>query len=127
MSTGAFRDSAAPQQTTMSYLARHHSSLGGLETVVSAAKAVGEDPCLMRVASLVVELQRLEAAPPRPAGAPPAPAAKGIGLCQAVKPLEAMLWIRRRPWAVPLGAAALVGGLLAAGYLAGSGATRGRR
>ena len=108
----------------MSYLARQQQPLGGLETVVSAAKAIGEDPCLMKVSNLVLQLQRLESTPGT--ATTPAPPTKGIGLCQAVKPLEVVLWARKRPWVVPVGAAALVGGLVALGYLLGSGA-RGRR
>lgn len=113
----------------MSYTSRY--PLDGVDTVVSAAKAVVEDPCLAKVSGLVLRLNALEQAPappaprPGPPGTtpprpPPKPPTKGIGLCHAVKPLEIVVWARERPWVVPVGGLALVGGLIGLGYLLGS-------
>jgi hypothetical protein len=98
--------------------------LGSVTTVVSAATAVATDPCLSRVAQLVLRLHQLEqarATSPKPVGATAVAAApvRGIGLCQAVKPLEVVVWVRERPWVVPIGAVAVVGGLVGLGYLLG--------
>lgn len=108
------------------------SALGSVTTVVSAAAAITTDPCLVRVSQLVLRLQELEAraaAPSRPTApgkppATPAPPTRGIGLCHAVRPLEMVVWARERPWVVPLGGLALVGGLIGLGYAMGR---RGRK
>ena len=77
----------------------YQRSLGGVTSVISATAAVVEDPCLFQVSDLLLKLHRMEQAPARPrvpgqpAPAPSAPA-KGIGLCQAVKPLRAVVWVR---------------------------------
>lgn len=104
------------------------SSLGSITTVVSAASAIATDPCLVRVSQLVLRLEELEAkaAPARPPApgvkpppAPPLTPTRGIGLCHAVRPLEMVVWARERPWVVPAGALAVVGGLVGLGYLLG--------
>lgn len=108
----------------MSYVGRH-TGLDGITTVVNAAQAIVEDPCLGQVATMVLRLHELTPAPAaRPAtpGQPKPPAVaprKGIGLCVAVTPLKAAIWIRQRPWVVPVGALALVGGIFVAGMAAG--------
>jgi hypothetical protein len=101
-------------------------ALSGVSDVFNAAAAIVEDPCLGPVASLVLRLHaaqqpRVAVAPGQPTP-PPARPVKGVGLCYAVKPLQGLVWVRERPWVVPLGAAALVGGLVGLGYLAGRGA-----
>lgn len=103
-------------------MAYQRHSLGGVGSVISATAAVVEDPCLLPVSELLLELHRLAQAPARPrAPGQPAPApsapAKGIGLCQAVKPLRAAVWVRRRPWVLPVAGVAVVGGLIGLGYL----------
>lgn len=100
----------------------YQRSLGGVGTVISATAAVVEDPCLLPVSQMLLELHRLEQAPARPrtpgqpAPAPSAPA-KGIGLCHAVTPLRAVVWVRKRPWVLPVAGVAVVGGLIGLGYL----------
>jgi hypothetical protein len=113
----------------MSYLPSKLGSapaLAGVGDVVSAADAayrVVTDPCLGRVANLVLELNRLEQ-PSKPDGTPgPTPTVPGIGLCKAVKPLEAVVWVRKNPWSLPLAAGAIVGGIFLLGWSTG----RGRR
>lgn len=99
----------------------YQRSLGGVGDVVSAAAAVVEDPCLLPVSQLLLRLHQLEQpARPRTSSTPaPAPSAptKGVGLCYAVKPLRAAVWVRQRPWVLPVAGVALVGGLVTLGYL----------
>lgn len=102
----------------------NHQPMSGITDVLSATNAIVTDPCLDRVATLVLRLHAAEQrgqAPARPGQppAPPKPPTKGIGLCSAVKPLEAVVWVRERPWVVPVGAAAVVVGLFALGYASG--------
>ena len=108
----------------MSYLARQ--PLGGVEAVLSAAKAataVVADPCLGTVANLVLKLQSMEKKAPRPPGVP-APLIPGIGLCSAVDPLKKVIWVKERPWFLPVAGVAVVGGLIGVGYLLGRKAKR---
>jgi hypothetical protein len=99
----------------MSYLRNpQRQALGGILDVAAAAKSIVEDPCLPTVASLVLRLNAAEQAPSRP-GAPPAPPVKGIGLCYAVKPLKAVVYVRERPWVGLAIGAAVVGGIFMLG------------
>lgn len=107
----------------MSYLPRH-TGLGGLSDIASAASAVVGDPCLSQVATLVLRLHAAQqpALPPLTPGGPrpaPPPPAKGIGLCSAVKPLQAVAWVSERPWVIPVGIVALFSGVFLAGYASG--------
>jgi hypothetical protein len=101
----------------------YHHDLSGIGTVVSAVSAVVEDPCLPKVSDLVLQLRALEkagaSAPSTGPKPPPSPPTRGIGLCHAVRPLEAVVWVRRRPWVLPLGGMAVIGGLVGLGYLIG--------
>ena len=111
----------------MSYVTRH-TGLGSISDVANAAVKIVEDPCLGQVASLVLELHAATPAvtapgAPKPPPGPTPPPKKGIGLCTAVKPLQAAIYVRKRPWILPVGGLAVVGGLVAVGYLLG----RGRR
>ena len=122
LSTGNFRN------LRMSYMTRYQS-LGAITDVATAAKAVIEDPCLGQVTAMLLHLHKLEQAPlpalVRPAGpTPPPKPIKGIGLCKAVTPLKAAVWVRERQWIVPIAAVGIVGGLFGLGYLVGK---RGRR
>ncbi len=108
----------------MSYLPQQ-GALGGITDVLTAAQSVVTDPCLLQVAQQVGRLHELEQSPLLPGGTPgPVTAVQGIGLCKAVTPLNVVIWVRERPWVVPLGAAALIGGLVGIGYLIGSGKKR---
>lgn len=103
----------------------HRSDLGGITDVVTAGAAVATDPCLLQVAQLVGRLHDLEQAPVLPGlPAPPTTPIRGIGLCKAVTPLKAVIWVRERPWIIPVGAVAIIGGLIGIGYLMGSGPKR---
>lgn len=108
----------------MSYMTRY-DSLGAITDIAAAAKSVVEDPCLGQVSAMLLHLHKLEQAPPVP-GVPTAPAApvKGIGLCKAVTPLRAVIWVRERPWIAAVTALGVFGGLVGVGYLIGR---RGRR
>lgn len=126
----------------MSYI----PALGDFDTILDMTKSVVEDPCLVPVTQMVLRLYDLEqkrrkpaakpAQPAKPGQAPakptPTPAkpaaptapvrpAKGVGLCHAVTPLKVLLWVQEHRWVVPVGALAIVGGLVGAGYLAGRG------
>lgn len=109
----------------MSYTRHPQQALGGIMDVARAASAIVEDPCLAPVTTLVLRLHAAEQPKaPRPAtpGAPrpaPPPPAKGVGLCYAVTPLKALVWVRERPWVIPLGASAILGGLFLAGFATG--------
>jgi len=102
----------------MSYLRNPHA-LDGITDVARAAVSIVEDPCLPTVASLVLRLHAAEQ-PSRPAlpgqpKPPPRPPVKGIGLCSAVKPLRAVVWVRERPWVGAAAAIAIVGGIFMLG------------
>jgi hypothetical protein len=97
--------------------------------VATATVRIVEDPCLFEVAQLVLKLHELEQRPgvftpipPGPPGPPPPPAppVRGVGLCTAVTPLKAVVYLKTRPWILPLALAAVVGGLVGVGYLIGS-------
>ena len=103
----------------MSYT-RRHSPLGGITDVAAAAAAVVGDPCLSEVATLVLRLHATEQ-PRRAGGAPPAAPTKGIGLCSAVKPLKTVVWLREKPYRIPLVVGGAVGLLLLAGVVIGRG------
>ena len=92
--------------------------LGDVATTVSAAAAIVTDPCLPEVSRLVLRLHALEQRPVKPGAPPPSPTL-GIGLCNAVKPLRAVVYVKERPWVLPLGAVAVVGGLLGLGFMLG--------
>lgn len=96
------------------------SGLHGITDVLTAAQSVVTDPCLMQVADLVGQLHDLEQTTPVPGAPPPAPV-QGIGLCNAVGPLQKYIWVRQRPWVIPVGAVAIVGGLVGIGYLMAGG------
>jgi len=93
---------------------RHMQSLEGVADVGSAVGAVIADPCLLQVAKLTNELAALTKTS---ASSTPV---KGIGLCKAVGPLEMVIYVKKRPWLIPLGASAFVLGLLGLGYVLGS-------
>ena len=102
--------------------------------VGTAIVRVVEDPCLFEVAQYVLKLHELEQRPsifkPKPPGPigpppPPAPPVKGIGLCTAVTPLKIVVYVKSRPWILPLAGAAIVGGLVGIGYLLGKPARSG--
>lgn len=108
----------------MSYTAtKHRNGLGGIADVASAVVNVASDPCLGQVAALVNDLHNLEQRTPT-RGALGDTATPGIGLCRAVGPLKIAVWVRKHPVAVPMGAIALVAGLLTLGYVLGKEAPR---
>ena len=97
---------------------RGRLGLGGIGDVATAATHVIEDPCLFQVAALTDELgTAVKALVPGSSG----PSGPGIGLCNAVKPLQLAVYVAQRPWIVPVGAVAIIGGLLGIGYLIGRG------
>lgn len=93
-------------------------ALGSISDVTTAVRDVVEDPCLFQVAKMVSRLNDLQQ-PSRPTGAPPPPRVKGIGLCSAVRPLQAVTFINERPWVVPVGLALVFGTVFGLGYLTG--------
>jgi hypothetical protein len=97
---------------------RSRAALGGVGDVADAAVRVVTDPCLTQVAGLVLRLNKLEQ-PSSSSGGPPSPPVKGIGLCKAVPAIKGIVWVRERPWVLPVGAFAIVGGLIALGYAMG--------
>lgn len=109
----------------MSYIGNRTALSGGVTDVATAAVRVVEDPCLWEVAQLVLTLHELEQRPgplspvPKPGTPPPVPSppVKGIGLCTAVTPLKAVVYVKSRPWILPLAIAGIVGGLVGVGYL----------
>lgn len=105
-------------RTTLGPRGRGRAGLGDVATTVSAAAAVVTDPCLPEVSKLVLRLHALEQTATKP-GTPPPPPKLGIGLCNAVKPLRGLVYVRERPWVLPLGAVAVVGGLLGLGFMLG--------
>lgn len=104
----------------MSYHPHRAARIGldGVAEVAGAAAAIVTDPCLGTASALVLRLHKLEQRPRLP-GAPAPPKVPGIGLCSAVGPLRTVLYVKERPWILPLGALALVGGLFGLGYMAG--------
>lgn len=79
---------------------------------------VATDPCLYKVATQLNELHELQAGSAAADTGPSTPvqAKLGIGLCHAVKPLDAIIWARKNPWIFLAASGAIVGGIFAAGY-----------
>jgi hypothetical protein len=75
---------------------------------------VATDPCLYQVAGQLNELHELHAGDTGPGG--PVQAKLGIGLCHAVKPLDAIIWARKNPWIFLALAGTVVGGIFVTGY-----------
>lgn len=108
-----------------------YGGLGGIADVAAAAGKIAEDPCLPTVTTLVLRLHALEQRGAQPSTGtrpgtgtgtkPPAAPVKGIGLCTAVRPLQAVVYVKERPWVLPLGALAAVAGLVGVGYALGRG------
>jgi hypothetical protein len=108
----------------MSYTKAKPNALGAtFGSVVEAASAVAQDPCLYKVTDLVLQLRDLETAPPAKKltslGLPARKPARGIGLCHAVKPLEVALYLRKKPWVLPVAGTATVAGLILLGWWIG--------
>jgi len=101
----------------MSYL-QNNTALGGIAVLGSALQDVAEDPCLFEVAALALELHALEQ-PSSPGSGPPSPPTKGVGLCGAVKPLNAVIYLKQNKWVLPAAGAALFLGLFGLGYFTG--------
>ena len=89
--------------------------MGDITSVINAAKDVVQDPCLSEVAELVSRLHDLE--PPSTPGVPSAPPQPGIGLCKAVRPLQLVVYVKERPWVLPVAAFTVVGTLIGIGML----------
>lgn len=108
----------------MAYI-RRHSPLGGITSVASAAAAVVGDPCLPTVANLVLQLHESEQPRARPGQpAQPSTPVKGIGLCYAVKPLRAVVWVKEKPIRGALILGGVVGAIFLAGYATGHSRSR---
>lgn len=93
----------------------------GLVDVATAVSKVVEDPCLPKVANQVLELHQIEADKAAPTRTPtkpkpPSKPTKGIGLCQAVTPLDWAIKLRKKPWLAVAAGGAVVGGLVLLGY-----------
>ena len=73
--------------------------------VLPAVKLVIDDPAFPQVIARIKTLHEIEASKPKAPGAPAPPA--GVGLDKAVPILDAVIYVRRNPWAPWL-----VGGLL---------------
>jgi hypothetical protein len=88
---------------------------------LKAGMAVIEDPYLPQVACEVLRLNAIQEGR-RPGPKCPAPrnpsSKKGVGLSYAVKPLQAFVYARQRPWIVPAAILGVVGLSFAAGYWA---------
>lgn len=103
-----------------------HTGLGlDIGDVATAASQVLQDPCLYKVTQQVLELREIEAAKAKPKKPrkkprkPSVPKKPGVGLCQAVKPLDLVIYVRRRPWILPVAGVGIVGGIFLLGLLAG--------
>jgi hypothetical protein len=101
----------------MSYTKRRHrlrsrqQALGGLLDTAQAAVAVATDPCLGQVTSLALELHDMAAA-----SSPGSSTSAGVGLCGAVTPLTAVVWVKKNPWSAVAVSVAIIGGLIGLGY-----------
>lgn len=106
----------------MSYVPRpRYAGLGSVTSVINAAAAVVQDPCLNDVADLVLRLHAAEvraAGPTAMAGDVPPPAV-GIGLCYAVTPLKIAAFASENRWVLPIGILATVGTIFLAGMAFG--------
>lgn len=81
-----------------------------------AIQYIALDPALPLVISRIRTLHDLEQSPSTP-GQPSPPEKPGIGLQRLVQPLDYYIYYRRNPWVLPVGAACVIGGLIAIGYL----------
>lgn len=93
----------------------------GIVSAVDVASMIAADPALPDVGCRVAQLYALENKQPVRT-CPPTRGASGpggIGLSAAVPALKAWVYAKRHPWAVPVGAAAVLGIPFLLGYLAG--------
>ncbi len=93
-----------------------------LTTVGEAATNIVSDPCLLQVAQLVNQLHTGGA--PSADGTPSGDGQPGIGLCSAVAPLEAVVWVSQNKWVFAVGALAVVGLFVGVGYKLGRRSSR---
>lgn len=100
----------------MSYT-RSHSPLGGITDAASAVATIATDPCLPQITGLVNRLHASEQTPARPGQ--PASSTPGIGLCKAVRPLRTVVWLKEKPWRIPVVVGGVVGFLFLAGVAVG--------
>lgn len=88
-------------------------ALGGVGDLLGQVAQAANDPCLVEVTRQTMRLHDLVGSTSSSAPSVPGPPQRGIGLCSAVKPLRAAIYIAERPWIIPLGItvvfAALVG------------------
>jgi hypothetical protein len=103
-----------------------HTGLGiDFGGVLSAASNVVQDPCLHKITQQVMTLRELEKGKPKKPtkpttpSRPSKPSGPGIGLCQAVKPLNAVIYLKKNPWVLPVAGAALTFGIFFIGWYVG--------
>ena len=105
----------------MSYTNSHNGrGASSLSSALTAASSVVQDPCFGRVTQQVLTLRDLQRSSKPTATGATSSSTKGIGLCLAVKPLDLVITMRKKPWLLPLAVSALFGGVFLLGYVAGS-------
>lgn len=90
------------------YLPEAQKALKAAPDALKAVRAVLEDPYLPQVTKRILKLQEIESRRKVVTAKPPAKG-PGIGLSAAVKPLDAFIAYRQRPWLLAVVVAALVG------------------
>lgn len=97
--------------------------LGKIQPLLPTVKLVLDDPAMPQVVERIKILAAIEAARPKPPGtvvtASMPGAGAGVGLHQAILPLDALIYVRRNPWALPVGVAAFLGIFVGLGYMLG--------
>jgi hypothetical protein len=90
--------------------------------IVSTATDVLADPCLPNVLALLSDLHAAQQTSSifGPSSTEPSTPTPGVGLCNAVTPLQILLYTVENPATVALGAAGVLGLLIGIGYILGS-------
>ena len=101
----------------MSYTVYTLEPLGSVGTVASAAAAIAQDPCLVKMANEVLKLQEdMAAADPTVVDVDEGP---GVGLCYAITPVQLFRRHIKHPWVVPTFILGFGGLLIYLGYEGG--------
>lgn len=79
--------------------------------VLTAAKDVALDPCLPSFSKQALELSSLTSG-----GGGGGGGGAGVGLCSLTGPMNALIWVRRNPWAASAIGFGVIGLLVGVGY-----------
>ena len=91
-----------------------------IKPVLPTVRAVVDDPGFMPVMQRIDVLRQIEASRPSSGGGgSSSSSSKGVGLSLMIKPLDALIYARRNPWAPWVVGLGVVGAIAGVGYRLG--------